>query len=307
MLRRADLDRPACRSPTDFFSPPAAGVLIGLHAEDHEGVIDADNEFPSTIAAVEPCRPGACRSALPAEAAGPVRELLRLFALLGRHKGPAGEEEAGLCIELREGAYAEFTMFVPSRKAPFEAEVMGLRAIPDPAELHEGADVLLAFVEQGQAMWPQLETEEQFARRLVGISHGPWEVGLLQTIARPCLGRMAVRSRESLRLEDLEKLEATWKAQQRALRAVAQLQGQLSRRRGHRAGRHAAAAPAVGISKAGDAVQALPSAGDPDDSESDDASSAVSWPAADLPAAEGVQAGARGWVGWHGPTGFLPV
>ena len=159
-----------------------------MRAEDHEGVIDADNEFPSTIAAVEPCRPGACRSALPAEAAGPVRELLRLFALLGRHKGPAGEEEAGLCIELREGAYAEFTMFVPSRKAPFEAEFLGLRAIPDPAELHEGADVLLAFVEQGQAMWPQLETEEQFARRLVGISHGPWEVGLLQTIARPCLG-----------------------------------------------------------------------------------------------------------------------
>ena len=254
----------------------AAGALGAelCPCQDHGGVVEPDSSFPATVAAAEACRPGACRSALTGDAAAGVAELLRRLHFILRHHGPVPGECPGICLEFQNAESLEFTFCVQSRKVPFEAEFMLLREVPVEGDLPPEVDAFVELVQQSAVARPMLETEEQFARRLVAGAASPWVIRRRQVIRAASLTGMFLGEGVEMRTEDLERLETAWRAQQKALRAVKHMQGQTGRRRYRRGPRMAQRGSRATVS------------GFSGSECSADRSDEESWPEPDRPAAE---------------------
>ena len=202
-------------------------------------------------------------------------ELLRRLQLILRHRGPVAGECPGICLEFENAESLEYQLCLQSRKVPFEAEFMRLRAGLWDGDRPAEVEIVAEIVRGSAGGTPVLETEEQFARRLVARMAGPWIIRRRQVIHPASLTVIFLGEGVEMRTEDLDRLEAAWRAQQQALRAVKHMRGETGRRRYRRGPRTAQRGARATVAEIGGSEGSA------------DRSVEESWPEPDHPAEEG--------------------
>ena len=199
-------------------------------------------DFPANVRVAEPCSPGCCAADDAPEFTASLRAFLETLALVLRHKA-GGPAPGAVVLELRSGEYVQHALVVPGkRSSPPEAVVLQLRVeATEHAEGHPEGHWHLAISREVMphgAVWPAVETELQWARRLLGVQMAVWQVRLLQLQAWLPFGILRVSLGEELDLHHLRELESDWRAQQQAMRLLAKMQGRAARKQpgGHRGG-----------------------------------------------------------------------